>query len=457
LSIKMRRAVAGAARGGGTAEETLGQRLRRLRKERGLSQRQLAQPGVSYAYVSRVEAGQRQPSVKAIRLLAARLGVSPEFLETGKPLSAHDDRQLRLDDAELALRLQGDAPGAEREYRRVLEEALEVGDSVAATRAEAGLALAVEQQGRYDEAVEHLEALVASGKLSVLSRPDVFMALGRAYAARGSYQDAVDLFERCLADLRSREPTDRAIELRFTTYLSCALADAGKLEDAREVVLEATQHEHEVDPAARVQLNWSSARIASMTGDAAAAMDSMRVAIALLQSSEDTHELAVAYLLCSQILVLDGRASEARPYLDRAERLLTLGTDSVNLGALRTQQAFVAVAEQRPEEAIERAHEALELLAEHELAQGATWYALGKAFAAKGDVERAIPAFKRAVDLLADTGEWREATAAARAWSEVLRTAGKTDEALDVLEQASELAARSIPAAPRPGRTALPR
>src|SRR5256885_1194068 len=47
--------------------ETVGQRLRRLRRERGLSQRELASPGVSYAYISRIEAGARRPSVKALR------------------------------------------------------------------------------------------------------------------------------------------------------------------------------------------------------------------------------------------------------------------------------------------------------------------------------------------------------------------------------------------------------
>jgi transcriptional regulator with XRE-family HTH domain len=63
--------------------ETVGERLHRLREERGLSQRELASPGVSYAYISRIEAGQRTPSVKALRQLASGLGVSVEFLETG--------------------------------------------------------------------------------------------------------------------------------------------------------------------------------------------------------------------------------------------------------------------------------------------------------------------------------------------------------------------------------------
>lgn len=64
--------------------EGIAERLRRLRLERGMSQRDLSSPGVSYAYISRIEAGARTPSVKAMRLLAQKLGVTVEQLETGK-------------------------------------------------------------------------------------------------------------------------------------------------------------------------------------------------------------------------------------------------------------------------------------------------------------------------------------------------------------------------------------
>jgi transcriptional regulator with XRE-family HTH domain len=66
-------------------KESIGQRLRRLRRERGLSQRDLSSPGVSYAYISRIEADARKPSVKALRLMANRLGVTVEHLERGEP------------------------------------------------------------------------------------------------------------------------------------------------------------------------------------------------------------------------------------------------------------------------------------------------------------------------------------------------------------------------------------
>src|SRR5438876_5581578 len=74
--------------------ESIGQRLRRLRLEKGLSQRELAGPGVSYAYVSRIEGGQRHPSLRAIRVLARRLGVSAQYLETGSMTT--DRKSTRL-------------------------------------------------------------------------------------------------------------------------------------------------------------------------------------------------------------------------------------------------------------------------------------------------------------------------------------------------------------------------
>ena len=64
--------------------EAIGQRLLRLRKERGLSQRQLAEPGVTAVYICRIEKGERAPSVPVIRKLARKLGVSAEYLETGE-------------------------------------------------------------------------------------------------------------------------------------------------------------------------------------------------------------------------------------------------------------------------------------------------------------------------------------------------------------------------------------
>src|ERR671930_2327366 len=141
--------------------ETLGARLKRLRLERGFSQRDLSSPGVSYAYISRIEAGARTPSVKALRKLAQKLGVSVEYLETGRDMRDVDDRELRLADAELELRLTEDVSAAEDKLRAILDESVAAGDTISAMRARIALGLVSAQRGNHLEAVERLEAALA--------------------------------------------------------------------------------------------------------------------------------------------------------------------------------------------------------------------------------------------------------------------------------------------------------
>ena len=76
--------------------KAIGERLRDARRHAGLSQRELATDGVSYAYISRIEAGVRTPSVKVLRKLAPKLGVSVAWLETGEDDPAEELARLVL-------------------------------------------------------------------------------------------------------------------------------------------------------------------------------------------------------------------------------------------------------------------------------------------------------------------------------------------------------------------------
>src|SRR5206468_5697086 len=181
--------------------EGVGARLKRLRVERGFSQRDLSSPGVSYAYISRIEAGARTPSVKALRKLSQKLGVSVEYLETGRDIRDVDDRELRLADAELELRLAENTEEAERRLSELLDEAVKAGDFASATRARLTLGLVAASRGNHLDAVERLEAVIEAADVSASSRPDVFATLGQSYAALGAPDRAVRLFERCIADV----------------------------------------------------------------------------------------------------------------------------------------------------------------------------------------------------------------------------------------------------------------
>lgn len=75
----------------------VGRRLSAARESAGLSQRELAFPGCSAAYISRIERGERIPSLQVLRELAKRTGVGESELAYGRERF----------DADVAQRLRG--------------------------------------------------------------------------------------------------------------------------------------------------------------------------------------------------------------------------------------------------------------------------------------------------------------------------------------------------------------
>ena len=434
-----------------SAAETIGERLRRLRLERGLPQRELAAPGVSYAYISRIEAGQRQPSVKAIRTLARKLGISAQYLETGSATTTEEERELRLADAELRLRLGEDLAQAEDTLRLVLEEARDAGDVEMAARAEIALGLAAARAGRHSEAVDHLERATALPPTTPATQPDVYITLGSAYLALDRPEQAAELYEQCLDELVA-EPESSSARIRFITHLSYALSNMGRFGEAKEILSDLTTRSGPIlDPYGRIRVYWSLARLASMEGHPRSALRHLRRAIALLESTEDTLHLARAHLLCSEILILDGEVEPTEFHLDQAERLFELGGDAKDLASVRAQQAKRAAVLGDADEAIALAETSIALSGENPV--GSALFALGLGHSAKGNFDEATKALDQAVSLLRQRGEWREAVQAARAWADVLRTADRFSEAFEVLDQAADLAEKaSAPALPREDR-----
>jgi tetratricopeptide (TPR) repeat protein len=418
--------------------ESIGERLKRLRLDRALSQRDLSAPGVSYAYISRIEAGARTPSVKALRMLARKLGVSVEFLETGRDLRDVDERELRLTDAELELRLSSDGAAAEEKLREILAEAGAAGDQPSARRARIALGLAAAQRGNHLDAVEQLEAALAEGIVEPHARPDVYRALGQSYAFLGAADRAVRLFDRCLDEVTTSQPDNAPAQIWFATLLSYALTDAGEYERARAVVRSGlAKAESEVDAYTRVRLYWSAARLAHHEGRSSEALENIREAIALLKATDDEVMLARAYLLSAGIETNDGDAEAARRHLEKAKILLAATATPEDRGMILIGESRIAYLRGDSERAIEQARKAIDILGEfHAGEQAEAVWALARGYSIAGDVPGADQAFSRAVDLLSVHGRRHDAARAAADWAEILRKAGRLDEAAKASERA---------------------
>ena len=82
---------------------SLGDKIKQLRKKRGLSQTELAEKiGIASAHLSRLETGKFQPSIDVLKKLSETLQVSADYLLSAQELPS---LELKLEDQSLAERI----------------------------------------------------------------------------------------------------------------------------------------------------------------------------------------------------------------------------------------------------------------------------------------------------------------------------------------------------------------
>lgn len=133
------------------ADETLGDRIRKLRQQKGLSLAKVAQADFSRAFLNQVELGKSQPSTRVLRVIASRLGARVDYLLDGDLPSL--DREIALEKGRLAVGL-----GNPRQALADLEPALDSNEFPLGTDARLTYAAALIALSRKEEAAKLLEA-----------------------------------------------------------------------------------------------------------------------------------------------------------------------------------------------------------------------------------------------------------------------------------------------------------
>jgi transcriptional regulator with XRE-family HTH domain len=127
-------------------EETLGQRIRRVRTERGMSLAKVSGTDFSRAFLHQVEHGRSQPSTRVLRVIAGRLGTEVDYLLEGRLPGV--ERELALEKGRVLL-----ARGNARRALAALRPAIEsmewpLGTDARLCQGEALLALGHEDEAR---------------------------------------------------------------------------------------------------------------------------------------------------------------------------------------------------------------------------------------------------------------------------------------------------------------------
>jgi tetratricopeptide (TPR) repeat protein len=404
----------------------VGERLRAERERAGFTQRELAFDGCTAAYISRIETGDRVPSLQILRELGRRLGVSPDYLATGD--QAQPDLADPLFDAELAARL-----GERDRARAIYEELLAIAEEpTLVADVEAGLGRLAFDEGDHERAIPLLESAIrALPDRRVVETAD---RLGRAYALTGRFEEALALFARFLD--RGRELGDVLETIRFSVLLANTEIDRGDSAAAERVlsqVLDAAKNA--IDPIARAGVYWSQSRLHASQGEPALATQYARLALGVLETTEHTGYIAHALLLVASLENDNGRSEDALALIEDAAPLIQAAGNRYNQGYLQLERARAWLALGHRDEAAGLALGSLPLLSEASPTNAARGYALAASiFREAGEKERALELYELAAESF--PSEDRHAAEVYSALAEIAEEDGRTEDALGYLKRA---------------------
>jgi tetratricopeptide (TPR) repeat protein len=410
----------------------VGRRLRQAREAAGLTQRELSFEGCTAAYVSRIEAGARVPSLQILREFGKRLGVSADYLATGSEVS---DLSSDLLEAEVSLQL-----GDEQRARELYEAARNVADSAPAlARAQLGLGRLALRRGDIPAGIALLEGALDSGELAPGDASAAANALGRSFVAQSRFDEAFALFHGFLDDARDRG--DQFEEVRFALLLANSYIDSGDFSRAHETLGEVLEVARKTaDPMFRASVYWSQSRVHLARGEPDRAAEYAHMAIATLKASEQTLAAAGALLLLAFIENDRGNPEAALELVAEGEPIVAAAGEATDIAMFEVERA-------RALSALGEGDEAAALLlgivprlnaaAPKDAARA--YLAVADIFRAQGDIARALELYELAVEQAPVPG--RSVAAALTAMAEIYEEQGEPQLALDLLKRA--LAARS--------------
>ncbi|MGP3975814.1 helix-turn-helix domain-containing protein [Streptomyces sp. 8N114] len=440
---------------GGRPDEpaAVGRRVQLLRAERGLTQRQLAEPAYTPAYISTLEAGKVRPSEAALRHLAARLGVTPEELAPGRPAHLAADLRLRLTDARRALAT-GAPEDAATLFRGLRAEAVEHSLPTEEAGALLGLGECLLESGELAEARDCFgaaEQLLADEPLT--RRVPAVRGRASAHRLSGELRYACYLLETTLDELNASGLHDPdALLLLYTASIAPYLDMGARVRAARAAELALALAPRVDDPVLLAGMHRGVARTHIAEGRIAEADASLAKAQALYQQLHISTDLAHCHWMRGYVHAQHGDLERAESELCTARAMLTS-----KRAVLFTEQVEVELADVLRRRG--KVHEAEELLrpllttgeADTEplrvgrgaVHAGAAHRLLGLIAEQRGDDTAAEEHYHAALPLLERADATGDMADLCRLLGDLLRRAGRVEEALDTYR--TGLAHRATP------------
>lgn len=420
-----------------TTSDMVGLRIKTMRRQRGLSQAQLAHPELSDSYVSLIESGKRTPTPAVLELLAQKLDCSLSYLVNGVTAEQMADIELALGYARLALE-NGEVSEARTRFAELLTDNNLTGLTKLRQDTEFGLALATEATGDLDEAISILSRL-RSEETTAERAVELAIALCRVYRDSDRLTEAVEVGEQILGGPSRPTWSDSLIELGAT--LLSAYLYRGDMLRAKQFAAELLNAADMLGtPRSIVAANWNAALVAQSAGHDGEALTFAERALAVQSENGQSRNLARMRNALGALLVRvrPDQARTARELMSRAmEELAQTSASTVDLARCRVELARAEIILGSPAEALDHVQAGQEVLPGNVRGLRAEADLLtSRAYGVLGNHGQAAAHARAVRDWLVPLPDSRRVAGTWYAAAETMEMLGETDEAVAAYQRA---------------------
>lgn len=229
--------------------DEIGSRIRELRRTLKMTQSELAGEDFTKSFISQIEKGQTNPSLKSLQILAHRLGVSTSYLLGSEDGQKVDHRPQLIHTLERARNKasQGDLSKALQIY----EEALTIcpdSDHAAIGSIHLSRGIIFQRLEQTESARDELELAIQNLRRShdVHNLARAYSYLGHLHASHRQHAEALHAFEAGRRLLQDGDPTDH-LYLTLTVNLGITYSHLQRYTEAIDVLEKTLTHMEEAE------------------------------------------------------------------------------------------------------------------------------------------------------------------------------------------------------------------